>query len=148
MNHNLSFFKKLKETTFFQSKSIALGAGNVTQFLLIENKYFFSIIFYKWHTIDQVRYHTHAFPAVAFLLNGWYWEKVLFNDIEMENFVNVPLIPRILPRGYTHMIGNSKPGTRTMVIAGPWSEFWWEYFPDTDTWVKYTWGRKVVEKIS
>ncbi|MDX1373775.1 MAG: hypothetical protein R3321_14975, partial [Nitrososphaeraceae archaeon] len=34
-----------------------------------------------------------------------------------------------------------------MVLAGPWDKYWYEYFPDTDTWVKYTWGRKIVKKI-
>ena len=144
--NDMNLFAKLKDTTFFKKKEVALGLGSVTQYLIFENKHFLSLIFYRWNTIDQVRFHTHAFGAVAFLLRGWYWEKVLYNGIEMTNFVNIPFYPRVLPRNYTHAIGNAKPGTMTMVITGPWQKYWYEFFPDTQLWVKYTWGRKIVEK--
>lgn len=128
----------------FSKKEVALGKGSVTQYTLFENKYLFSIIFYRWNTIDQIRFHTHAFSSVAFLLRGWYWEKVRFKDIVMTNFVNQPLWPRFLPKNYCHAIENAKPGTITMVITGPWQKNWFEHFTDTDTWVKYSWGRKKV----
>jgi len=140
------FLVKLKETIFFKKSEVALGEGSVTQYIVFENKHFLSLIFYRWNTIDQVRFHTHAFGAVAFLLKGWYWEKVMFNDIEMTNFVNVPLVPRYLPKNYCHAVGNAKPGTLTMVIAGPWQKTWKEYFPDTKSWVTYTWGRVPLRK--
>lgn len=133
---------KLFGSIFFQKKEVALGKGSVMQYILFENKKLFSIIFYKWHTIDQIRFHTHAFASFAFLLRGWYWEKVLFNKIEMTNFVNQPLWPRFLPRNYCHAIQNAKPGTLTMVIAGPWQKHWYEFFPDTNVWRKYGWGRE------
>ncbi len=131
----------------WESKEVALGEGSVTQYTLFEHKRLFSIIFYKWNTINQIRFHTHAFAAVAFLLKGWYWEKVRYNGIVMTNFVNVPLIPRFLPRNYCHAIENSKPGTMTMVITGPWQKTWWEFFPDTDRWVEYSWGRKKIQSV-
>lgn len=137
---------KLFGTKFFEKSKVTLGTGSVTQYIIFENKHLLSLIFYKWHTIDQVRFHTHAFPAVAFLLCGWYWEKVIFNGFEMTNFVCQPLWPRILPRNYCHAIQNAKPGTMTMVIAGPWQKNWFEYFPDTQTWVKYGWGREKLGK--
>ena len=34
-----------------------------------------------------------------------------------------------------------------MVIFGKWKPYRWEYFNDTKTWVKYSWGRKVVKKV-
>ena len=142
----MKILKKLKETILFKKSEVALGEGSVTQYIIFENKHFLSLIFYKWNTINQVRFHTHAFGAIAFLLKGWYWEKVRFQGIEMTNFVNVPFLPRMLPRNYCHAIGNAKPGTITMVVAGPWQKNWLEYFPDTDTWVEYTWGRKVTKK--
>lgn len=118
----------------------------MTQYTLFEHKRLFSVIFYRWNTVDQVRFHTHAFGAIAFLLRGWYHEKVRFGQHIVDNFVNVPLVPRLLHRGYCHAIGFAKPNTVTMVLAGPWDLHWWEYFPDTETWVKYAWGRKVVAK--
>jgi len=128
----------------WEKKEVALGEGSVFQRIVFENKHLFSIIFYRWFTIDQIRFHTHAFASFAFLLSGWYWEKVLFNNIEMTNFVNQPLWPRFLPRNYCHAIENAKPGTLTLVITGPWQKNWYEYFPDTKKWVKYEWGRKKV----
>lgn len=125
----------------WEKKQVALGEGHVDQYILFENKYLFSIIFYRWATIDQIRFHTHAFNSIAFLLKGWYWEKVIFNGIEMTNFVNVPLVPRLINKGYCHAIENAKPGTMTMVLVGPWCQNWYEYFPDTKKWVKYKWGR-------
>lgn len=138
---------------WFKKSEVALGEGSVTQYIVFEHKKLFSLIFYRWNTIDQVRFHTHAFAAVAFLLKGWYWEQVIFNKIIMQNFVNIPFLPRFLPKNYCHSVQNAKPGTMTMVITGPWQKYWFEYFPDyrehehvigTGKWVKYTWGRKKV----
>lgn len=131
----------------FRKSEVVLGQGSVTQYIVFEHKRLFSLIFYKWNTIDQVRFHTHAFAAVAFLLKGWYWEKVMFNGVEMTNFVNVPWIPRFLPKNYCHAVQNAKPGTTTMVITGPWQKHWYEFFPDTKQWVKYNWGRVKVGKF-
>lgn len=136
-----------KHCKVFEKSEVALGEGSVTQYIVFENKKLLSLIFYRWNTIDQVRLHTHAFAAVAFLLSGWYWEKVRFGKHTMSNFVNVPFVPRFLPKNYAHSIQNSKPGTLTMVIAGPWQENWFEFFEDTKTWVKYGWGRKKIAKI-
>ena len=142
-----NILKNLKESIVWKKKKVALGEGHVEQFIIFENKKLFSIILYKWFTIDQIRFHTHAFSAVAFLLKGWYWEKIRFGKTEMTNFVNVPLVPRFLPKNYCHAIQQARPGTRTLVITGPWQKHWFEYFPDTETWVKYHWGRKKVEKF-
>lgn len=136
-----------KYCKFFEKSEVALGEGSVTQYIVFEHKKLLSLIFYRWNTIDQVRFHSHCFPALAFLIKGWYWEKVRFGKHIMTNFVNVPLIPRFLPRNYVHNIQNSKPGTVTMVLAGPWQENWFEYFEESKTWVKYGWGRKKIAKI-
>ena len=131
---------------WFCKSEVSLGKGSVTQYILFEHKKLFSIIFYRWNTIDQIRFHTHAFASFAFLLHGWYHEKVIFDGVTMSNFVNQPLWPRWLPRNYCHAIENARPGSITMVITGPWQDYWYEYFPDTDIWVKYGWGRKIISK--
>lgn len=136
-----------KNCKIFEKSEVALGEGSVTQLIIFEHKRFFSWIIYKWNTVDQVRLHTHAFFAVAFLISGWYWEKVRFGKHMMDNFVNTPLIPRFLPKGYCHAIKNSKPGTKTMVFTGPWQDHWFEFFEDEKMWVKYGWGRKKISKI-
>tara|TARA_E500000081_G_scaffold154575_1_gene191916 strand:- start:637 stop:1098 length:462 start_codon:yes stop_codon:yes gene_type:complete len=137
----------IKNIKMFTTKEVALGEGSVTQFTLFECKELFSIIFYKWNTIDQVRFHTHAFPAYAFLLRGFYHEKVLTEDGEVvDKVVNQLFKPRFLARNYCHSIGYAKPSTMTMVLVGRWSKQWKEYFPDTNTWITYEWGRKKVSK--
>lgn len=144
----MNLFRKLRDTIFFKKSDVALGEGSVTQYIIFENKHFLSLIFYRWNTVNQTRFHTHAFSAVAFLLKGWYWEKIKIDEHTVDNFVNVPLVPRYLPKQYCHAIGYSKPGTITMVITGPWDKTWQEYFPDSDEWVTYTWGRKKIEKTT
>ena len=134
-------------TKIWERKSVALGEGNVQALAVFENKYLFGITVYKWFTIDQIRFHTHAFNAIAFLIKGWYWEKVIFNDVEMTNFVNIPFWPRLIPRNYCHAIQHAKPGTMTIVFSGPWQKHWFEYFPDTKKWIKYNWGRKKVGSL-
>lgn len=131
---------------FFRKKRVELGDGHIIQYVLFESKHLFSIIFYNWKTIKQNRFHSHAFPAVAFLLSGSYEEEV-FKDGEIkQKTVNQWMKPRYLPKDYTHRILKAEPHTWTMVFVGPWKKTWWEYFDDTKTWVKYGWGRKVLEK--
>ena len=69
---------------FLSKSKIALGEGAVTQYILFEWKWLFSIIFYRWETVDQVRFHTHAFPALAFLLKGKYTEQVMDENGDID----------------------------------------------------------------
>ena len=150
------FFKKIiakiktirfKEIKFLTSKKVALGKGNVTQYTLIECKELFSVIFYRWNTIDQVRFHTHAFNAYAFLLRGYYEEKIIVDGEIIEKTVNQWLKPRFLAKNYCHSIGYAKPQTMTLVITGAWQDTWQEYFPDTKKWVTYSWGRNKIDSV-
>ena len=137
-------FKGIK---FFKSKEVALGVGSVTQYTVFECKQLFSIIFYRWNTVDQVRFHTHAFNAYAFLLRGYYEEKVIKDNKIINKTVNQLFKPRFLARNYCHSIGYAKPNTMTLVITGRWQDTWQEYFPDTEEWVTYSWGRQKTNKV-
>lgn len=146
-------------TIIWERKQVALGSGQVEQLTIFENKHLFSIWSYSWGSVgDQMRFHTHAFHSVAVTLWGSYVEQVLTDgDEEWTNThgftlaqgsrmkrVAQPWHPRYLPRDYCHRIISSD-GARTLVFAGPWAETWKEYFPDTNKWVTYTWGRKKVD---
>tara|TARA_R110000850_G_scaffold100075_1_gene207169 strand:- start:163 stop:627 length:465 start_codon:yes stop_codon:yes gene_type:complete len=139
---------RLRDIKLLTSKQVALGQGNVTQYTLFECKELFSIIFYRWNTIDQVRFHTHAFNAYAFLLKGYYHEKIISKGKTTDNIVNQILKPRFLAREYCHSIGYAKPNTMTLVITGSWQDTWQEYFPDTKKWVTYSWGRNKIDSKS
>jgi hypothetical protein len=128
-------------------KDVALDMGNIKQYTLFECKYLFSIIFYKWENVQQSRFHTHAFASMAILLKGSYEEDVLVDDKEIvTRTVDERFKLRHLPKDYCHCINKAKPGTWTVVFCGPWKKTWEEYFVDTNTWIKYTWGRKRVYK--
>lgn len=131
---------------FLRKKRVELGDGYIIAYTIFEHKYLFSIILYHWKTIRQNRFHSHAFPAVAFLLRGEYKEEVYRRGEIIQKTVNQWLKPRYLPRNYTHRILEAKPKTWTVVFTGPWIKHWYEYFDDTKIWVKYAWGRRVIEK--
>jgi hypothetical protein len=131
---------------FFQRKRVELGTGHVIAWVIFEWKLLFSIIIYHWVTIEQNRFHSHAFPAFAFLLSGSYEEERMVNGAICRHTVTQWLRPRYLPRNYTHRILKAQPGTYTLVLVGPWIKHWYEWFEDTNVWVKYTWGRRVVSK--
>lgn len=132
---------------WFKKKRIELGDGHIVQYTLFESKRFGGIWFYNWKTIKQNRFHTHAFSSLAFTLSGSYTQEVIKNGVINTEVVRNLLQPRFLQKNYCHRILKADPNTWTMVFFGPWSEYWWEYFDDTKTWVKYTWGRKVVDKL-
>ncbi len=132
----------------FKKKRVELGEGYIIQYTLFESKYFGGIWLYNWKTILQNRFHTHAFSSYAFLLRGSYTEEVIINGKIETRVVNQWLKPRYLPQNYCHKILKAEPKTWTIVFFGKWMPYWWEYFQDTKTWVKYAWGRKVIEKKS
>lgn len=132
--------------TFFKKKRVELGDGHVIAYTIFEWKYLCGITVYNWKTTKQDRAHSHAFPAIAMLLNGGYKQLIWKNGEPIENEVSKRFRLRYLPRNFTHQILESKPNTWTIVFTGPWIKNWFEFFPDSNTWVKYTWGRKVVGK--
>ena len=133
---------------FFKKKRIELGEGHIVQFTLFESKRFGGIWLYNWKTILQNRFHTHAFSSYAFLLNGAYTEEVIIDGEVHNRIVNKKFVPRHLPKDYCHRILRANPNTWTIVFFGKWKDHWWEFFRETNTWVKYGWGRKVLEKKS
>jgi hypothetical protein len=132
----------------FKKKRVELGDGHIIQYTLFENKKFGGIWIYNWKTIGQNRFHTHAFNSIAITLNGSYEQELIINGKIIKQTIKERFIPRFLPRNYCHRILKASPKTWTIVFFGRWSDYWFEYFQDSKVWVKYTWGRKVVEKIT
>ena len=131
-----------------KKKRVELGKGYIIQYTIFENKKFGGIWIYNWKTIEQNRFHTHAFSAYAFLLKGSYIEEVIKDGKIIKKEVNQWMKPRYLPRNYCHRILEAKPKTWTIVFFSKWINHWWEYFNDSKTWVKYGWGRKIIKKIN
>ena len=131
----------------FKKKRIELGYGHIVQYTLFESKRWGGIWLYNWKTIEQNRFHTHAFSSYAFLLSGSYTEEIIKDGEITQRTVNQWLKPRYLPMNYCHRILEAEPKTWTIVFFSRWIDHWWEFFGDTGTWVKYGWGRKVMDKI-
>jgi hypothetical protein len=131
----------------FTKKRVELGDGFIVQYTLFESKYFGGVWIYNWKTIKQNRFHTHAFNAYAFLLSGSYTEEVIEDGVIKNNTVNQWMKPRFLPKNYCHRILKAEKNTWTIVFFGKWIPYWYEFFDDTKTWIKYSWGRKVIDKI-
>jgi hypothetical protein len=138
---------KIGNVIIAQKKRIELGKGHIEQYTIFECKQLGGIWIYNWKTIDQNRFHTHAFNSVAFTLRGSYIQEVITDDGIEQQQVRKLFKPRCLPRNYTHRILDARPNTWTCVFFGRWSKHWYEYFDDTKTWVQYTWNRKKVAKF-
>lgn len=70
------YFSSLKYNRF------KFGKQEVSQFVIFEFKWLFSIIIFYFHKCDdsQDRFHTHAFNALSFKLFGEYDEHILDDE--------------------------------------------------------------------
>jgi hypothetical protein len=133
---------KTKVFSFLRYNKFTFGNQVVSQFVVFECKWLFSIIFFYFHKSDssQDRYHTHAFNALSFKLWGEYTEYILLSEETGAFKVNRRTnIIQYFQRDSYHKIGNSN-GCCTMLLSGPWKREWKEWINGE---VKYySWGRK------
>lgn len=139
---------KTKWISLLKFNRFTFGEQVVTQFVVFECKYLFSIIFFYFHKTSgrQDRYHTHAFNAFSIKFFGKYTEYLL-NDCPITGFEFTQRdrveVFKYFPRNSFHSIGNST-GCLTLLFSGPWKYRWKEYIM-TEKLVKYyTWGRQAV----
>jgi hypothetical protein len=130
------FFSLLKHNKF------EFGEQVVTQFVIFECKWLFSIIIFYFHKSSgsQDRFHTHAFNAWSIKLFGEYDEHVL-EDENTGEYKNLRRKKTLVyfPRNSYHRISNSN-GCMTLLFSGPWKKTWKEYINGQ---IKhYSWGRK------
>lgn len=119
------------------------GEQEVSQFILFECKYLFSIIFFYFHKSEgtQDRFHTHAFNGLTFRIFGDYDEELLDKRFNISSHARSRNRILYIPRDSYHRITRSK-GCLTMLLAGRWKKTWKEYFPNTAREVEYTWNRQ------
>lgn len=129
--------------SFLKLNLFTFGNRPIHQFVLIEIKPLFSIIFFWFHKSDRVqdRFHTHAFNAISFKLFGSYTEYVLVdeNTGEFEVFDRTEVI-KYFPMDSYHLIGESKRGCLTVLLSGPWKKEWKEWINGKV--LKYSWTRQ------
>ena len=133
---------KTKWLSLFKYNKFKFGDQIVSQFVIFECKYLFSIIAFYFHKSysSQDRFHTHAFNAFSVKLFGQYTEYNLINEITGEYTRNRRTqIFKYFPRNSFHKIGNST-GCMTILFSGRWKKNWKEY---VDGKLKtYSWGRE------
>lgn len=123
---------------------IALGEGFLDRYTILEWKRFFSIYFHVFNTVEQDRFHTHAFSGIAILLSGGYEEEVKEGSKTYRKWIGPSI--RFIPRTYNHRLLKSKPNTLSILFTGPWSKTWTE---ENDHYVRtLTWGRKEIQRTS
>lgn len=119
----------------------SLGIGNIKRFTIFEFKFLGGIIINIFNTIDQDRFHSHAFWAFSLMIRGWYYEDVAVKGKITTNKVTRS---RIIPRNYVHKIKNSSKNAISVTFEGPWRETWYEFFDQNRRLKIYTWGREVL----
>lgn len=123
----------------------SLGIGNIQRFTIFEFKPLCGIIINIFNTVDQDRFHSHAFHSWSWMIRGWYEEDTLMFDKNYQYIgeVNKRITKsRIIPRNYIHKIKRSSKNAISVTFEGSWLPYWSEYFDDGRVKV-YHWGREV-----
>lgn len=138
---------KGRAISFLAYNKFTFGDQIVSQFVLFEYKWLFSIIFFYFHKSNgsQDRFHTHAFNAISLKLFGQYDEYILIDEESGEYTVRKRKnIIQYFPRDSYHKIGNGT-GCMTILFSGPWEKTWKEYINGAV--VYYNWNRRVSKEI-
>ncbi len=134
---------KGKIFSIFAYNKFTFGDQIVSQFVIFECKWLFSIIIFYFHKSDssQDRFHTHAFNALSIKLFGRYTEYLLTDENTGEyKSSRRNTVLKYFPRDSYHKIGNSN-GCATILISGRWKKHWKE-FKDNKI-INYNWNRKI-----
>lgn len=114
--------------------------SHVDGFFLIEVKSLFSVVLLKFGSGSREAYHSHAFPALSWVLKGYMNEHSL--DGTIRRF-EPSLKPKWTPRKKFHRV-LSDGNTWVLTFRGPWVNKWREFIPATNKFITLTHGRKVV----
>lgn len=126
----------------FKKARIALGEGFLDRFTIFEWKRVLSIYIHIFNTVEQDRFHTHAFNGIAIVLRGGYEEEYKDDSGTHRKWIGPGI--RYIPRAYNHRLLRSKPNSLSICFAGPWSDTWTE---ENDNYVRtLTWGRKELDR--
>ena len=134
---------KTRVFSLLKYNKFEFGEQIVSQFVVFECKWLFSIIIFYFHKSEgsQDRFHTHAFNALSFKLFGKYDEHLLDSEETGEFHVEERTqFFKYFPRNSYHRIAKST-GCATILISGPWKKEWKEYIKGKIQ--NYSWGREI-----
>lgn len=131
----------------FHHDRIEIGEGHIDRFTLFEFKPCAALIFNRFNTIRQDRFHTHAFNSWSLMLCGEYHESITNGGRTWGRTRKNDLV--YLPRTLNHKILLSTPNAWSITICGPWAKTWTETtreeFGGADIEKTYTWGREKIK---
>lgn len=114
----------------FKKTRVELGRGHLIKYTIFEIKRLFSVYLHVFNTIEQDRFHTHAFSGVSFLLKGGYEEEVKETDGSFKKkWIGRGI--RYIPHSHNHRLLTSTTNSVSLLFAGPWRKTWTEEFPST-----------------
>jgi len=136
---------KTKYFSIFDYNKFEFGEQVVSQFIIFECKYLFSIIFFYFHQSKgcQDRFHTHAFNAISIRIFGDYIEEFLLDEV---NYI-IDSAKRsrnrflYIPRNSYHRITKSD-GCLTLLLSSKWNKTWKEYINGKV--IYYKWNRNIL----
>jgi hypothetical protein len=132
---------KSKTLSILKYNKFTFGEQVVSQFVIFEWKYLFSIIVFYFHKSDgcQDRFHTHAFNAISIKLFGTYEEQIMDSELTGEFHIEKRTsVIKYFPRDSYHRISKSD-GCCTILFSGRWKKTWKEYIDGNV--VHYNWSR-------
>jgi len=119
----------LKLIRLLPAKRFELGKGCVTRYTLIEIRWLFSIYFHHIETFDQDRFHTHAFNAHVWILNGCYLDEIK-DGIGPDKTTKLKTFSkgeyRYIPRTLNHKLKLAEENTISLLITGAYGDIWTE----------------------
>ena len=135
---------KTKYFSFLSYNLFEFGDQHVSQFIVFESKYLFSIIFFYFHKSSgcQDRFHTHAFNALSFRVFGNYIEEFIVDNYEIVSKPRDRSRLLYIPKNSFHRITKSD-GCLTILLSGRWEKTWKEYV--NGQLIIYNWNRHVLQ---
>lgn len=119
--------------------------SNVTGYFLIEIKLLFSIVLLRFDAGSREAYHSHAFSAVSWILNGVLCEyllETLRSGDKGHGHMWAGMKPIFTSKDRFHKVANEW-GSPVWALSfrGPWRKWWKEYREATYDSVLMTTGR-------
>lgn len=110
----------------------------------LEIKGLFSILLLRFRKGSRNAYHSHAFNAVSWLLQGVLWEFP-YENARYGNVEHIPSWKPIrTPRMMQHKVVCQTENAWAITFRGPWADKWKEYLPAEDRHITLTHGRREV----
>ena len=125
---------------FFKHMKDGGPESKVDGYWLVEIKSLFSVVLLLFSNGSREAYHSHAFNAYSWVLQGRLHEYPLHS---WSNYYAPSLKMIFTPRRMFHKV-TSIGDTWVLSFRGPWADTWQEFLPDKAKFQTLTHGRKVV----